>query len=650
PGEPGEIVDVRTDGTDPRDLSNRHGELEDGPAYSPDGRRIAYTEYLGEGSVVGARIVVAAADGTDPQPLPGLIRLPGQRDVDPAWSPDGTRIAFARMGPGDTSQILVADAVTGVVVATIPPPPTDEGTAASFDREPTWSPDGTTLAFARAVRYLFDPAVARPGIVIQPVLHGDDTDIWTAQAADGGGQRNLTEGADPACIGLPCSPGRDRGPAWSPDGTTIAFARNGNLRLMNPDGSNDRALAVPFGPFSPVQFSSRDPAWSPDGTEIAFSARAASAQRLDILVAKADGSAVRALTTDLDTDDTQPTWQPTADLAVTMTADPADIPFDGTATLTLTVTNLGPVATDDVRATVTLPPGLPARSISPEQGSCVPLTLSCDLGVLAAGVSTRVRVEVHGTEPGTHTATASAAGAVIDPELANNQAQAQVTVGEGPKDLSVVITVAPTPGYVGGHDLVATYTVRNAGRWPADDVRLTTQLPADLPVRDVTPQSGCTSSGSSCDLGTLGPGAATSVRITLSPVKALSAVASGTVTTSSRDPDPANNTATAPVRVVQPRFVLNPPIGPPGFVTLAVGSDFPPGAAVSLTWAPGITAEPDAVTVARDGTFNVQVLVLRRDVLGPRDLTATGAGFGEVSQTFLVVPRSVPPPRFLGRG
>jgi hypothetical protein len=79
---------------------------------------------------------------------------------------------------------------------------------------------------------------------------------------------------------------------------------------------------------------------------------------------------------------------------------------------------------------------------------------------------------------------------------------------------------------------------------------------------------------------------------------------------------------------------------------MATGAGFPPGP-VLLDWQPGLggaTAVADAA-----GTFRVQVPVLRKDVLGPRTLTAVGAG-ATASTTFLVVPASVQPDRFVVRG
>lgn len=99
---------------------------------------------------------------------------------------------------------------------------------------------------------------------------------------------------------------------------------------------------------------------------------------------------------------------------------------------------------------------------------------------------------------------------------------------------------------------------------------------------------------------------------------------------------------TPPPPEFRPELRLEPPIGPPGFVTLAVGSGFPPNAPVTLAWSLGITGRPRTPLVAEgDGGFRVQVLIFHRDILGPRKLRATPAGevaFPDTEADFLVVP------------
>ncbi|HLX34123.1 MAG TPA: choice-of-anchor D domain-containing protein [Candidatus Limnocylindrales bacterium] len=97
-----------------------------------------------------------------------------------------------------------------------------------------------------------------------------------------------------------------------------------------------------------------------------------------------------------------------------------------------------------------------------------------------------------------------------------------------------------------------------------------------------------------------------------------------------------------------PALHFDPPIGPPGIVTLVTGSGFPPGATITVHWDVGINQVPSPVAAGPDGTFTIQVLVFPNDVVGPRNLvasaTAGGPLFPDVFGPFLVVPRPLQPP------
>ena len=111
-------------------------------------------------------------------------------------------------------------------------------------------------------------------------------------------------------------------------------------------------------------------------------------------------------------------------------------------------------------------------------------------------------------------------------------------------------------------------------------------------------------------------------------------------------------TTAPPPAAAPPALRLDPAIGPPGFVTFAVGNSFPAGAPVKLTWAPGLTAVNTVVVAGADGTFRFPVLLFRRDFLGPRQLRATPAGdvpFAPASAAFLVVPGNAQPRDFRDR-
>jgi len=225
-------------------------------------------------------------------------------------------------------------------------------------------------------------------------------------------------------------------------------------------------------------------------------------------------------------------------------------------------------------------------------------------------------------------------------------------VVKGPLSLSA--EVAPTPGYVGGSDVVVSYAIRNGSPSVMPSVRLTTTFAGVLLAPKAVSPAGCLPSGAACDLGDLQPGQSVEVRITVGAGTAVDAEVSATVTTTGPDTDPADNTAVVRVVIRRPSIEVTPRIGAQGFVTRAVGKDFPPGAVVRLSWSAGISPTPGEVVVGADGRLDAQVLIFHRDQLGERLLVAvpvSGPAFGEVrSSPFLVVPRTVQPYGFVTRG
>jgi TolB protein len=191
-----------------------------GAAFAGKNGRIAFVRAAGAG-LLEEVLMVSPASGL----TANLSDDSATSDTAPAWSPDGTRVAFQRSGP--TDGIWTMDA-TGGDLAFVPH--TDHGF------QPAWSPDGDWLAFSRD--------------------GGGDAELWMVRA-DGSDLTQLTDNGD-----------EDREASWSPNGTRIAFTREGpggSTSIMLLDlGTGGEVAVTPAGGFDAA------PDWSPDGTRIAF--------------------------------------------------------------------------------------------------------------------------------------------------------------------------------------------------------------------------------------------------------------------------------------------------------------------------------------------------------------------------------------------
>lgn len=136
-----QIFSIREDGSGVRQLTDGEFSSTD-PAWSPDGTRIAYARSTG--STAGDALWVMDADGGNKEPLVTNPRTGNpQLGNRPAWSPDGTKLAFDRClnceFGGLNYEVFVADLQSGTV-DTMTRHPTGDG-------QPKWSPDGTKLLF-----------------------------------------------------------------------------------------------------------------------------------------------------------------------------------------------------------------------------------------------------------------------------------------------------------------------------------------------------------------------------------------------------------------------------------------------------------------------------------------------------------------------
>jgi Tol biopolymer transport system component len=262
------IWTVNPDGSDSLNITEGSSAANYTPAWSPDGTRIAFIRETDSDPT----IYVANADGSDAAPIKRLALS----NHDLAWAPDGASIAYT-----DRGDLFVMRA-DGSHVRQVTP--TDR---TKLDVHPTWSPDGTRIAFAR---FTFSkPLSTDPFVGQEPSGSG----IYVVRA-DGSELTRLTE-LVPSADGGP-----DEWPDWSPNGKRIVFQRDFEIYVMNADGSALRKLTGGH---------SGQPSWSPDGTKIVLQREAPGKGLNELYVMDADGSNVTPLDVGPATD-LRPDWQP----------------------------------------------------------------------------------------------------------------------------------------------------------------------------------------------------------------------------------------------------------------------------------------------------------------------------------------------------
>ena len=240
-----------------------------------------------------------------------------------------------------------------------------------------------------------------------------------------------------------------------------------------------------------------------------------------------------------------------ADLSIVKTDSPDPVIAGQNVTYTLAVANAGPSSALAVVASDPFPAGLSFVSANATQGSCsfATGTVTCNLGSLAASGAATVTIVASTSAGGSLSNTATVSSATSDPAPANNSSTQGTTVNYS-ADLAITKTDSPDP-VTAGSNVTYTLSVTNLGPNGASGVVISDPIPAGTSFVSAT--GGGTMSGGvvAWNLGTIANGGSASVQLVLgvNPSRTADISNTASVSSSTADPNLANNSATQPTTV-----------------------------------------------------------------------------------------------------